>query len=115
MVSFEDPGVLGDFMNTQLKTPMQYKTDPTGRPIYLCHNEFGPLKNLKAIPQIVDFGQTNKLDAENKYGVYPIQTDYYRAPEVILGCGWRMNADIWNLGVLVRYLFIPCIKNLSSS
>lgn len=87
MVSFEDQAVLGDFMNTQLKTPMQYKTDSTGRPIYLFHNEFRPLKNLKAIRQIVDFGQANELDAENKYGVYPIQIDYYRAPEVILGCG----------------------------
>ncbi|QKX62035.1 uncharacterized protein TRUGW13939_09191 [Talaromyces rugulosus] len=101
MVSFEDPAVLGNFMNTQLETPMQYKIDSTGRPIYLCHNEFGSLKNLNAIPQIVDFGSANKLDAENKYGIYPIQIDYYRAPEVILGCGWRMSADIWTLGTLL--------------
>jgi serine/threonine protein kinase len=114
MVSFEDPTVLGNFMNTQLETPMQYKIDSTGRPIYLCHNEFGSLKNLKAIPQIVDFGCANKLDAENKYGIYPIQIDYYRAPEVILGCGWRMSADIWSLGTLVQY-YLFAVKYLSNS
>ncbi|GKZ32815.1 hypothetical protein AbraIFM66950_002448, partial [Aspergillus brasiliensis] len=27
--------------------------------------------------------------------------DHYRAPEVILGCGWNSSADIWNLGVLL--------------
>jgi hypothetical protein len=35
-------------------------------------------------------------------GVYPIQPDYYRVPEVILGCAWNMSIDIWNLGILVR-------------
>ncbi|KAJ6001333.1 hypothetical protein N7522_006560 [Penicillium canescens] len=35
-------------------------------------------------------------------GVYPIQLDHYRAPEIILGCAWNMSIDIWNLGILVR-------------
>ena len=75
MVSFEDPAVL---------------------------DEFGPLRSLRNIPKIVDFGMSTKLDCDDDWGVYPIQPDAYRAPEVILGCGWRMSADIWNLGVLVR-------------
>ncbi|KAJ5561471.1 protein kinase [Penicillium sp. DV-2018c] len=35
------------------------------------------------------------------YGFHPIQPGHYRAPEVILGCGWNTSADIWNLGVLL--------------
>ena len=29
-----------------------------------------------------------------------IQTRYYRAPEVILGCKWNQNVDIWSMGCL---------------
>ncbi|KAF7118433.1 hypothetical protein CNMCM5793_007950 [Aspergillus hiratsukae] len=100
MVTFEDPAVLEDFMNSQFDQPMQYKIDSTGRPVYRCHNDFGPLRNLVNIPKIVDFGLATRLDCDD-WGIYPIQPDHYRAPEVILGCGWRMSADIWNLGVLL--------------
>ena len=63
-------------------------------------------------PQIVDFGLATRLDKPSTHngmvgeqlGIYPIQPDYYRAPEVILGCGWNFKADIWNFGVLVRLL-----------
>lgn len=102
MITFEDPAVLSDFMNSRLDIPMQYKPDPSGRPIYLCQNDFGPLRKLNNIPKIVDFGLSTRLDKQDDYGVYPIQPDHYRAPEVILGCRWNMSADIWNLGILVR-------------
>ncbi|KAJ9375692.1 hypothetical protein DTO063F5_9212 [Paecilomyces variotii] len=101
MITFEDPAVLSDFMNSRLDIPMQYKPDPSGRPIYLCQNDFGPLRKLNNIPKIVDFGLSTRLDKQDDYGVYPIQPDHYRAPEVILGCRWNMSADIWNLGILL--------------
>ena len=101
MVSFEDPAVLGDFMNAHLDEPVPYKTDPTGRHIYRSDNNFGPLRLLRNIlPKIVVFGGATRL-REDEGGIYPIQPDHYRAPEVILGCGWKMNTDIWNLGALV--------------
>jgi serine/threonine protein kinase len=103
MVTFEDPAVLGDFMNSQLDQPMECKIDSTGRPIYHSHNEFGPLRTMRNIlPKIVDFGGSTRLDCQDEWGTYPIQPDHYRAPEVILGCGWKMSTDIWNLGILVR-------------
>ena len=103
MVTFEDPAVLGDFMNSQLDQPMRYKIDSTGRRVYRCHNEFGALRTMRNIlPKIVDFGLSTRLDGQDEWGIYPIQPDHYRAPEVILGCGWNMSADIWNLGILVR-------------
>ncbi|BCS28512.1 putative serine/threonine-protein kinase [Aspergillus puulaauensis] len=84
--------------------PMDYKTCPeTGRTVYRCHNNFGPL-DVKQIaimvPQLVDFGLVARLDKE-QLGIIPIQPDHYFAPEVILGCGWNSKADIWNMGVLL--------------
>jgi serine/threonine protein kinase len=92
----------GDFMNSQFDQLMHYKIDSTGR-VYRCHNDFGPLRKIKSIlPKIVDFGLATRLPDADDCGIYPIQPDHYRAPEVILGCGWRTSADIWNLGTLVR-------------
>jgi SET domain-containing protein len=41
---------------------------------------------------------------DGKLGQQQKKKPYYRAPEVILGCGWDSKADIWNFGVLVRPL-----------
>lgn len=102
MVSVEDPTVLADFINSQLENPMASREDSTGRRVYLSRNDFGPLKSLRSIPQLVDFGLATRLEEDDDWGVWPIQADHYRAPEVILGNGWQMEVDIWNLGVLVR-------------
>ncbi|KAF4227638.1 hypothetical protein CNMCM6805_002775 [Aspergillus fumigatiaffinis] len=101
MVSFEDPTVLADFMDSQLAKPTPFKIDSAGRPVYQSRNDFGPLKGLRSIPQLVDFGLATRLEEDDDWGVWPIQPDHYRAPEVILGNGWQMPADIWNLGVLL--------------
>ncbi|KAJ6120389.1 hypothetical protein N7523_004669 [Penicillium sp. IBT 18751x] len=110
LMSFENENVLSDFIKRQ--QPMQYKVDgESGRIIYRCQNDFGALdgRELKnMIPKIADFGLAARLDkpcARNgisgeQLGIYPIQTDYHRAPEVIPGCGWDFKADIWNFGVL---------------
>ncbi|OOF97048.1 hypothetical protein ASPCADRAFT_514091 [Aspergillus carbonarius ITEM 5010] len=111
LMSFENETILTRFIDQQ--QPMQCKVDEeSGRTIYRCHNDFGTLnareiKNM--IPKIADFGlaiRLNKPSAQNgmvgeQLGIYPIQPDHYRAPEVILGCGWDFKADIWNFGVLV--------------
>ena len=113
-MSFEDGSILTDFIDQQ--QPMQCKIDgESGRTIYRCHNDFGPLDASKIknmIPKLVDFGLATRLDQPptrdgmvgQQLGIYPIQPDYYRAPEMILGCGCDFKADIWNFGVLVRPL-----------
>ncbi|KAJ5145709.1 serine/threonine-protein kinase [Penicillium bovifimosum] len=111
LMSFENESILTNFIKRQQK--MQCKIDGKGgRTIYRCHNDFGALdgrdiKNL--VPKIADFGLATRLDKPDsrdgvvgkQLGIYPIQPDFYRAPEVILGCGWDFKADIWNFGVLV--------------
>ncbi|KAL4782801.1 kinase-like domain-containing protein [Aspergillus varians] len=113
LMTFENEIILTNFIKRQQKQLMQCKADSkSGRTIYRCHNDFGALdareiKNM--FPKIADFGLATRLDkpsARNgmvgqQLGIYPIQPDYYRAPEVILGCGWDCKADIWNFGVLL--------------
>lgn len=104
MMTIEDQSVIKDFVNEYLEVPIEQKKDLTGRTVYLSHNNFGPLKSLKGVlPKLVDYGLSHRLEP-GKLGHHPIQPDYYRAPEVILGKGWTYSADIWNLGVLVRFL-----------
>lgn len=111
LMSFENDNVLTDFI--QRPQPMQCKVNYwSGRTIYRCNNDFGALdgrqiKNM--VPKIADFGLATRLDGPStqngisgeQLGIYPIQPDHYRAPEVILGCGWDFKADIWNFGVLL--------------
>ena len=111
-MTFENEDVLPNFIKQQ--RPMQYKVDAeSGRTIFRCHNDFGALdgRQIKnTFPKIADFGLAtilNKSSSQDEVfgkqvGIYPIQPDYYRAPEVILGCGWDFKTDIWNFGVLVR-------------
>lgn len=118
-MNFENENILHNFIKEQITNlPMQHKTDPTsGRAVYRCHNDFGPLdwralKNM--FPKIVDYGLATWLNDDNRerktgkreVGIHPIQPDHYRAPEVILGCGWDFSTDIWNFGVLVRNTFL---------
>lgn len=113
LMTFENEDVLPNFLKVQINSmPMQYKTESvTRRTIYRSHNDFGPLdwrELRKMVPKIVDFGLATSLKSDSQgqggiseLGLHPIQPDQYRAPEVILGCGWSFSADIWNFGVLV--------------
>jgi serine/threonine-protein kinase SRPK3 len=104
MVGFEDPSVIEDFARAQTQNPMPRKVQD-GRSVYQSHNDFGPLKSSYVLPKIADFGLAQY--GKNELQRHPIQPDHYRAPEVILGAGWTYSADVWNLGVLVRFDFCP--------
>ncbi|KAL4907889.1 kinase-like domain-containing protein [Aspergillus multicolor] len=71
-VSFEDPSVLGDFIDSQLESPIAFKTDSSGRHVYQCHNDFGPLRGLRSIPQLVDFGVATTLPEDDDWGMWDI-------------------------------------------
>ncbi|EGC46600.1 protein kinase [Histoplasma capsulatum var. duboisii H88] len=88
--------------------------EPAREPLWIFQKRFAsdrfPLPMAKGglgnmYPQITDFGAATLLANDShhgtvQFGTRPIQPDYYRAPEVALGCGWSFSADIWNLGVM---------------
>ncbi|KAL1851132.1 hypothetical protein Plec18167_001902 [Paecilomyces lecythidis] len=103
LVSCENPATIKQFAEKQMKRGMQRKIDSTGRAVYLSTGDFGALNiaSLRLlVPMITDFGHAQRLPALAS-GFSAIQPDQYRAPEVILGCGWTYSADIWNLGLLM--------------
>ena len=99
LVGFEDSSVIHDFAQGQAANPMTRKVH-NGRTIYESHNDFGPIRSFHILPKITDFGLAQR-GSDHQPLTNPIQPNYYRAPEVILGAGWSYSADIWNLGVLV--------------
>ena len=103
MMRFEDPSVVEDFVQKQVENPMPRKIKD-GRSIYQSHNDFGCLKSLRVLPIIADFGLAELADGPEPLR-HPIQPPLYHAPEVILCTGGTYSADIWNLGVLVRFSF----------
>ncbi|KUM55653.1 hypothetical protein ACN42_g11594 [Penicillium freii] len=112
-MTFENEKAIPRFIQEQvLKSPMHCKTNPvTNHTTYQSYNGFGPMDVEdvgNVLPKITDFGSAwlFVVDPETKSQnqpviTYPIQPNYYRAPEVILGYGWDSSADIWNFGVLV--------------
>lgn len=98
-MGFEDSSIIEDFVSAQAKHPIAQKA-VNGYPIYQSHNNFGPLRSLYTLPKLADFGLAQQGDLSN-FLLHPIQSDHYRAPEVLLGTGWTYSTDVWNLGVLV--------------
>lgn len=52
--------------------------------------------------KVIDFGGS-VYDEEKKSSV--VNTRQYRAPEVILGCGWSMPSDLWSCGCILAELY----------
>jgi serine/threonine-protein kinase SRPK3 len=92
--------VLLDFVKKHSNQPQPRKVSAF-RSIYQSLNDFGDLRSLRVMPQISDLGLAQRGHSSQER-ITPIQSDYYRAPEVILGAGWTYSTDIWNFGLLVR-------------
>jgi serine/threonine protein kinase len=48
--------------------------------------------------------------------IFPVQTRFYRAPEVILGCGYTSAIDMWSVGCILAELYtgLPLFPGKSS-
>ena len=100
MVGFEDPSVLTDFVDAQRDHSMPRKVGED-RCIYRSHTDFGDFKSSDRVLKLVDFGLALHQEDDSELQIYPAQSHYYRAPEVILGAGWTYSMEIWNLGIYV--------------
>lgn len=85
-------------------SPVSLSTVSYAQYTYLSQNNFGPIRSSTLMPKFADFGSAQPGD---RLQTLPIQPDYYRAPEVLLGIGWSYTADIWNLGVMVKLYSLP--------
>lgn len=108
LFTFEKSTVLDEFVRALATQPMARKPSCGSSPAslstvsyaqytYLSQNNFGPIRSSTLLPKFADFGSTQPGD---RLQTLPIQPNYYRAPEVLLGIGWSYSADIWNLGVM---------------
>lgn len=105
MARLEDTSLLEQSALDEFHNPLPQKI-LDGRKIYLSRNQYGRPKKISKILGIVtitDFGFAVCGDGPH-YGA--IQVEPFRAPEVILDAGWTYSADIWNLGVMVRFSFL---------
>jgi serine/threonine protein kinase len=102
LVTFEDPSVLLEFVELHSNLPQPRKIGEF-RTVYQSRSDLGELKSFRVMPMIADLGLAQR-GHNSQERITPIQTDCYRAPEVILGADWTYSTDIWNLGVLVRFI-----------
>lgn len=62
--------------------------------------------------KILDFGLARTAVGNNSFMMTPyVVTRYYRAPEVILGMGYKENVDIWSVGCIMGNVnfFTSCV------
>ncbi|KAA8643356.1 putative protein kinase [Aspergillus tanneri] len=98
MVKIEDLSILDHAAKDEYKNPLPQKACSDGRTIYLSRNNYGLPRKTTGVIQITDFDLSVPGDRIHS-GC--IQAEIYRAPEVILDCGYSYSADIWNLGVML--------------
>ncbi|KAK2745268.1 hypothetical protein FQN57_003963 [Myotisia sp. PD_48] len=98
LLKLEKKSLLVDDARDEFENPLPQKHCEDGRTIYLSRNDYGrPIEGSGGI-EIIDFDTS-------VWGNIPqsgcIQTEVYRAPEVILDTGFTYSADIWSLGVML--------------
>ncbi|KAL4809919.1 kinase-like protein [Aspergillus unguis] len=96
MVRLEDGELLAKDARDEFENPLPQKHCDDGRIIYVSRKNFGPLKDIIGLVEIVDFDLAVNGEVPQD-GC--IQAEVYRAPEVILDRGYSYSADIWSLGV----------------
>ena len=99
LLEISDESVLDSFVSQEIENPSPRKEVED----YVIYSSrlFGWPPGGE--PVLCDFGSAENGDADNTRNAGP---DVYRAPEVMLKMNWSYNIDIWNIGVLVRYLAI---------
>lgn len=72
----------------------------------IIHRDLKPsniVVNYQCQLKILDFGLARNTGETMTMTPYVV-TRYYRAPEVILGCGYQENVDVWSIGCIFAEL-----------
>lgn len=101
LLAFEDDATLIEYAEKQIAHPVEYMLNPSGHTVYGKLDIF-PVPSFPLCPEISDFGSADIFETDGEVGAMMVQPICYRAPEVILGRGHSMSADIWNFGCMVR-------------
>jgi serine/threonine-protein kinase SRPK3 len=103
-VGFEDGTVLEDYIRKQQSHPAVCKFSDD-HPIYPSQPDFGRLKKGVGMVKISDFSAAVFGNVSTHHN-HNIQALPFCAPEVPLEATWTYSVDIWNLGNVVRTLWI---------
>ena len=103
MLVLEDPSLLSLAAQEEYTDPLPQKQCSDGRITYLACGDFGPLRKISGLIQLIDFDFAVRGGGPSVGLVHDgcIQAEPYRAPEVILDKGYSYSADIWSFGVMV--------------
>ncbi|EQL01116.1 protein kinase domain protein [Ophiocordyceps sinensis CO18] len=99
MVTIEREALLNSFARYQKSNPQPgHVRKEDGRTTYYSQGNFGPLRGSRLVPKLSDFDLAFNGGPAH---MSPIQSNFFRAPEVMLGGSWSYSVDIWNLGLLM--------------
>ena len=98
MLQIEDPNVLTGFEEAEKATPSHQENVNAERTIYGSRELRPPKNRAYGPPVLCDFGEA-RLGSSHKH--LEIQPTVYKAPEVLMQCGWGHSIDIWNLACVV--------------
>lgn len=98
-MAIEDESILADFEKAERTNPSPRKID--GDRIIHTSRELSVTRR-HGRPVLCDFGEARFGEKDYDDDIQPY---LYRAPEVILQMRWDNKVDIWNVGVLVSYLY----------
>lgn len=90
------------------------KKSLTTKTLILSYATLSNIQDSKKIPktlkilsdtsiQIIDFGSAI---FDDEYHSTIVSTRHYRAPEIVLGCGWSFPCDMWSIGCILVELII---------
>ena len=98
MLGVEDESVFMDYEEAENSSPSRYRSVGPARRIYASRAFRKPHNHAYGDPVLCDFGEA-RIGTDHAH--VDIQPEIYKAPEVLMECGWTHSVDIWNAACLV--------------
>ncbi|KAG6112022.1 hypothetical protein E4U13_004495 [Claviceps humidiphila] len=101
MITIEHASVLKRLVDYFKMPQPRHIRDEDGRVTYPSIDGMGAFRGPMLLPRLADFNSCLPRLEGNNCHIEPIQSHRYRAPEVLLGCPWSHEVDIWNIGLMM--------------